>query len=191
LSAPLEDLQRGSLCLALYPFTPELPLEVVLREAGDINAKLESYDSIEAVARIERRELVVEFKIRPVLLLQTGTSNQLADVLVSRVNSITEQQRQQRQNWVRKLESGIHPVMLRVGHQEHHGLKAESYVNLLSVQQVNKAAILRRLGHLTDEEMVEVSERLVRTLEIDVSAYVARLRPGATQASASESESPD
>lgn len=177
MSAPLDDLQRGAICLALYPFTPAVPLEVVLREAGDLTAKLESYDSIEAVARIERRELVVEFKIRPVLLLQTGTSEHRPDVLVARINSITEQHRQQRKNWVLKLESGIHPLMLRVGHEEHHGIKAESYVNLLSVQPVSKAAVLKRLGHLEDDEMVDVSERLIRSLEIDVSAYVARLRP--------------
>ena len=177
MSAPLADLQRGAICLALYPFTPAVPLELVLREAGDLTARLESYESIEAVARIKRRELVLEFKIRPVMLLQTGTSEQRPDVLVARINSITEQHRQQRRNWVLKLESGIHPLMLRVGHEEHHGLKAASYVNLLSVQPVNKAAILKRLGYLSDNEMVDVSERLIRALEIDVSAYVARLRP--------------
>ena len=67
--------------------------------------------------------------------------------------------------------------MFRVGHEEHHGLATEPFVNLLSVQPANKAAVLRRVGHLTDEEMVDVSERLIRFLEVDVSAYVARLRP--------------
>lgn len=183
MSAPLSDLRRGAICVALYPFTPEIPLEVVLREANadsELNAKLEAYDSIEAIAKITRDELVVQFKLRPVLLIQTGTAEQRPDVLVARISSITEDHRQHRANWVRKLEHEIHPLMMRVGHEQHHGLKAESYVNLLSVQPVNKAAILRRLGHLTDDEMKGVSERLVRALEIDVSAYVARLRPDAS-----------
>ena len=183
MSAPLADLQRGAICVALYPFTPEIPLDLVLREAeaGDgLNAKIESYDTIEAVARISRKELVVEFKMRPVLLLQEGTSEQRPDILAARINSITDEHRKKRENWVRKLENNIHPVMVRVGHEEHHGLKAESYVNLLSVQPINKSAILGRLGALTEGEMVDISERLILSLEIDVSAYVARLRPAAS-----------
>lgn len=180
MSAPLADLRRGAICIALYPFTPEIPLDLVLRQAGsdgDLNAKIESYDSIEAIARITRNELVVQFKLRPVLVLQSGTSDQLADVLVSRINSITEAHRQRRASWVAKLEHDIHPLMLRVGHEDHHGLNVESYINLSSVQPVNKTAILRRVGYLTEDEMVAVSERLIRSLEIDVSAYVAQLRP--------------
>ena len=152
----------------------------MLREAdsdGGLNAKIESYDSIESVARITRNELVIQFKLRPVLLLQTGTSDQLPDVLVARVNSITEDHRQRRAAWVAKLENNIHPLMLRVGHEHHHGLKVESYVNLTSVQPVNKAAILRNVGYLDEGEMVSISERLILSLEIDVSAYVAQLRP--------------
>jgi mRNA-degrading endonuclease toxin of MazEF toxin-antitoxin module len=182
LSAPLSDLRRGAICIALYPFTPAVPLDVVLREAdadGDLNAKIESYETIEAVARIERKEVIVEFKIRPVLLLQNGRNEDRPDVLVARINSITDAHREKRPHWVRKLENDIHPVMLRVGHERHHGLRLESYVNLLSVQPVNKTAILRRLGHLTDDEMADVSERLILSLEMDVSAYVARLRPEA------------
>ena len=191
MSAPLADLQRGAICLALYPFTPGIPLDVVLREAdadGSLNAKIESYDSIEAVARIERRELAIEFKIRPVLILQTGTSEQRPDLLVARINSITDDHRAKRGNWVLKLENNIHPLMVHVGHESHHGLKIDSYVNLLSVQPVNKKAILRKVGQLSENEMANVSERLILSLEIDVSAYVARVRPEAnvTQPAATE-----
>ncbi len=180
MSAPLEDLQRGAVCIALYPFTPSPPLEVVLREAdaaGDLNAKIEAHETVDAIARLAQKELVVEYKLRPVLLLQTGTSDQRQDVLAARINSITDNHRRLRSNWVRKLESGTHPLMLRLGHDARHGLRAESYVNLLSIQPVNKAAVLRRVGHLSDEEMIDVSERLVRSLEIDISRYVERLRP--------------
>jgi mRNA-degrading endonuclease toxin of MazEF toxin-antitoxin module len=191
VSAPLAELERGAICIALYPFTPSIPLDLVLREAdadGELNVKLESYDSIEAVAKIKRNELVVQFKIRPVLLIQTGTSPQRPDVLAARINSITDEHRQQRINWVKKLENDIHPIMVRVGHESHHGLKGDSYINLLSVQPINKAAILKRLGRLTDDEMLGISERLIRSLEIDVSAYVARLRPNQPAATGDPSE---
>jgi mRNA-degrading endonuclease toxin of MazEF toxin-antitoxin module len=173
-------LQRGAICIALYPFTPAVPLEVVLRRAeaeGGLNAKLEAYDSIEALTAIEQNEVVVQFKLRPVLLLQSGTAEQRPDVIVTRINSITEEHREKRGNWVKKLENDIHPLMVRVGHEPHHGLRKESYVNLMSIQPVNKGAILRRVGYLTEDEMRSMSERLIRALEIDVSAYVARLRP--------------
>ncbi|HEY7693122.1 MAG TPA: type II toxin-antitoxin system PemK/MazF family toxin [Gaiellaceae bacterium] len=186
-------IQRGAICLALYPFTPGLPLDLVLREAeakGDLNAKIESYDSIEAVARITRRELVVEFKLRPVLLLQGGTSERRPDMLVATINSITDEHRSGRENWVKKLENNIHPIMVMVGHEVHHGLKRVSYTNLSTVQPVNKQAILRKLGQLTDDEMAEVSERLIRALEIDVSGYVAQLSPSREESSPSEPERP-
>jgi hypothetical protein len=55
---------------------------------------------------------------------------------------------------------------------------------------VNKQAILRKLGQLTDDEMAEVSERLIRALEIDVSGYVAQLSPSREESSPSEPERP-
>jgi hypothetical protein len=42
---------------------------------------------------------------------------------------------------------------------------------------IQKRAILRRTGQLTDEEMRKVTERLVRTLELDISDYVRSLNP--------------
>jgi hypothetical protein len=69
-------------------------------------------------------------------------------------------------------------------------LKRVSYTNLSTVQPVNKQAILRKLGQLTDDEMAEVSERLIRALEIDVSGYVAQLSPSREESSPSEPERP-
>jgi hypothetical protein len=181
VSVLLAELQRGAICLALYPFTPAFPLEVVIRaaeESGDLGARLERYDTIESLAQINRGEVVVDVKLRPVLVLQSGASNRRDDIQVARINSITDSHRADRQNWVLKLENDIHPLMMMVGHAEEHGLRALSYVNLLSTQSISKQAILKRLGILNEAEMRGVSERLIRSLEIDVSAYVGRLRPG-------------
>lgn len=188
----LDELERGAVCLAIYPFTPEFPLEVVVRAAEEspaLSAQLETYDTIESLARIERREVVTEVKLRPVLLLQTGTAAQRSDVVVARINSITDDHREKRANWVLKLQNDIHPVMVMVGHEARHGLRHESYINLTAVQTISKRAILRRLGTLTEDEMSGVSDRLIRSLEIDVSAYVERLRPAATETT-SEPEQP-
>jgi hypothetical protein len=121
-----------------------------------------------------------------VLLLQGGTSPQRSDVLVTRINSISDKHRSERPNWVRQLENKIHPIMMLVGDEPDHGLNKPSYINPSSIQPVNKAAILRRVGQLTNAEMGDVSERLIRSLEIDVSAYVARLAPTASASSEPE-----
>lgn len=80
--------------------------------------------------------------------------------------------------------------MLRLGQQPDHGLRVESYTSLVSMQSISKQAIIRRLGRLTDDEMRGVSERLIRALEIDVSAYVAQLHPGATREPATGGQEP-
>src|SRR2546427_18254 len=152
MSAPLSDLPRGAPCIALYPFTPGFPPYPFPRQAheqGDPHAKNESYRTGEAGAGVEGGGLRVGLKHRAGLLLQMGTAEQRPDVLVVRVNSITDEHRAERVNWVRKLENNIHPFMLMVGHKDHHGLKKPSYVNLSTVQPVSKKAILRKVGQLT------------------------------------------
>lgn len=185
MPAPLDELERGVICIALYPFSPDFPIELVVRETEDaLTAELDRTEDIETVARrVEHgssKKIVVEVKLRPVLLLQSGTDPRRLDVLAARISSITDTHRERRAAWVRKLESHAHPVHYAVGAEEHHGLRHSSYVNLLDVAPLRKATILRRLGTLTEEEMADVSERLIRSLELDVSRYIRALAPTPT-----------
>ncbi len=95
---------------------------------------------------------------------------------MARISTITEDRRERQPAWVKKLDNG-HPLYLKVGHEGQHRLGHDSYVNLLDVAPIKKDTILRRIGNLSEQEMVDVSERLIRAMEIDVSAYVEQLQP--------------
>jgi hypothetical protein len=171
-------LERGAVCLALYPYTTGFPLERVLREVeGDVLARLERHESIDSIVATiapegQPPEVVVTMKLRRVLLLQEGTERSRHDVLVARVDSLTEQKRA-KENWYKKLASGIHPAHYLIGARQEHGTGGkEAYVDALNVSPIRKAAILRRTGKLEEDEMRAVSERLMRTLELDLSGYI-------------------
>ncbi len=148
----------------------------------EFNARLERHESIDTLEkRIEPGkpdpEIVVSMKLRRVLLLQNGTEAGREDILVARINSISEAKRA-RDNWYKKLHNDIHPVFYLVGREERHGMNdKEAYVDTLTVSPIRKATILRRVGELDEDEMREVSERLVRALEFDLSRYARGLTP--------------
>ena len=155
MPAPVEDLDRGTVCLALYPFTFGFPLETIQRDAEDeLVAALERFDDI---AQIEKTiasgsvpEVVTKLKLRRVLLLQTGTDPRQHDVLVARITSVTETMRARRQFYER-LAGGRHPTSLLLGAESRHGTSGrEAFVNLINVSPVAKNAILRRVGFLTE-----------------------------------------
>jgi mRNA-degrading endonuclease toxin of MazEF toxin-antitoxin module len=176
--APLEDLERGAVCLALYPFTFGFPLDAVQRSAEDeLIAALERYVEIEEIEKTlapgSAPEVAVKLKLRRVLLLQTGTDPRQHDVVVARITSLTDTMRSRRQFYAR-LTAGQHPTSLLLGSADHHGTGGkEAFVNLINVSPVAKNAILRRVGFLTQEEMREVADRLITSLELDISHRLA------------------
>jgi hypothetical protein len=119
-------------------------------------------------------EVVATIKLRRVLLLQNGMSPERQDIAVARINSITEKKKA-KAVWYAKLQSGIHPAHRIIGDPPEHGTNGkEAYVDLLSVTTIRESAILRRAGCLSEDEMRDISERLLRTLELDLSSYLAR-----------------
>lgn len=179
MTAALEDLERGAVCLALYPFTFGFPLESVQRSAEhELTAALERFEDIEQVEKTIAPgvvpEVVTKLKLRRVLLLQTGTDSRQQDILVARVTSITETMRTRRGFYAR-LSSGTHPTALLIGREARHGTGGqEAFVNLINVSPVAKNAILRHVGYLSDDEMREVTDRLITSLELDISHRIAQ-----------------
>jgi mRNA-degrading endonuclease toxin of MazEF toxin-antitoxin module len=170
----LEDLERGAVCLALYPFTFGFPLDRVQRDAEDeLLAAVERYEDIEHIEKTitagDEPEVITKLKLRRVLLLQTGTEGRLQEVMVARVTSVKDSMRAKR-GFYGRLVAGRHPTALLLGHREEHGTQTqEAYVNLINVAPIAKNAILRRVGRLDDEEMREVTDRLLTSLELDIS----------------------
>lgn len=174
---PVPDvLPRGSVCLALYPFVPGLPLRQVRERLDAAGPEVARHDDLTSVTAAispggPPADLVVQFKLRRVLLLQTVRGRR-ADVVVARINSITPARRA-REGWYRRLEEGRHPAHYLIGRLRRHGSAGkEAFVDLMNVTTLRTDVIVRRTGYLTAGEMRDVSERLVRTLELDISRLV-------------------
>ena len=173
------QLTRGSVCLALYPFTPGFPVDALLPGAEAELSKLAQYDSIEhfqaeiAVGDVPR--ILVSVKLRRILVLQDGTSESRDDVMAARINSVDQEMPNRKPGVYRRLVSGTHPTFYLIGAQASHGTSGkEAYVNAMYVSPVAKKAILRRVGQLTPDEMRDVSERIVASLELDISGLLTR-----------------
>lgn len=146
-----------------------------MRDAGDqLLAQLESFETIEeleaqiAVGALPS-ELVAKFKLRRVLVLHDGTASAIEDVAVARINSVTPE-KQAREKWYRRMQAGSHRTQLLIGNEQRHGTnEQEAYVDVGHVALIPKTTVLRRTGALDDEEMREVSARLVAALEIDTT----------------------
>jgi hypothetical protein len=174
LPCDVSQLERGAICLALYPYTLGFPAEQVLREAEEeLTAKLRDVGAIEQLEATIRRkeppaELLVKFKLRRVLILHDGRNPGIQDVAVARINSITEEKRS-RAGWYSKLDSRTHRTALLIGRDVRHGSNGmEEYVDCTSVTCIRKDTILRRVGLLDPSEMAEVSGRLITVLELDI-----------------------
>ena len=94
--------------------------------------------------------------------------------MVARVHLVTEQARR-RTGFYDRLALGQHPAALLIPPQRVRGASGELYVSLLTITALPKVDILDHRGSLTEDEMRQVSERLVKTLELDISRLI---RPG-------------
>ena len=176
MSLAFPEMERGAVCLALFPFTQGFPLEVVIKAVeSDLLAQLDEHESVDAASQViepgdPRPEVVSQVKLRRVLLLQDGTDSRAEDIIVASIRSIDERRKAQRRQWYARLTAGQHPAQLLLGAERRHGTGGqEAFVNLLDLRPIRKAALLRRTGRLNESEMRDVSERIVRTLELDIS----------------------
>jgi hypothetical protein len=110
-----------------------------------------------------------------VLLLQDARRLAREEVMVARIHAVTEQVRRRR-GFYGRLVLGQHPAALLIARDRVEGATDELYVSLLTITALPREDIVERKGSLTEDEMRQVSERLVKTLELDVSRLV---RPGA------------
>jgi hypothetical protein len=95
--------------------------------------------------------------------------------MVARIHAVTEQVRRRR-GFYGRLVLGQHPAAFLIARDRVDGATAELYVSLLTVAPLSTEDIVECRGSLTQEEMRQVSERLVKTLELDISRL---LRPAA------------
>jgi mRNA-degrading endonuclease toxin of MazEF toxin-antitoxin module len=164
-----DDLRRGRIVYGLFPFVAKFP-------ASTADGK--ALESIEALARAHRGDsvsLVVEARLRPVLLLHDGTRGEHADVACVRINTVKDQHRRDKATWER-IAAGEHPFFVHLpGAVKRYGLRADSLIAVAAVGTVHKSALLGPpVGGLSADEMRIVGERLARALQLDLAPLVAQ-----------------
>lgn len=118
--------------------------------------------------------LVVDTRIRPVLLLHDRTRGPHGNVVCLRINSVKSSMRENPM-WER-VHQHDHPFFFHLPvDKTRYGLEEESVIALSAIGAVHKSAIAgrRSIGQLSTHEMQVVSERLVRLLSLDIAPLVA------------------
>lgn len=115
----------------------------------------------------------MEGKLRPVLLLQDRPRNVLREIVglrMVRLETLDETQ----QTTIRQQEE---PSLFHLAfHESKYGLSKEVAIDLNALVRVHATAVLpRAVGHLDDNEMRVIGQRLVEHLDIDIEPLLARL----------------
>jgi mRNA-degrading endonuclease toxin of MazEF toxin-antitoxin module len=163
---PSGELRRGRIVYALFPFASEFP--VALADGG-------AHATIEELAAAHRGspvQLVVEARLRPVLLLHDGTRGEHGDLACLRVNTVKPALKTTTQTWERIVEQR-HPFFFHLP-AGRHGLSSESVIAIGAIGTVNKGALLGRpVGGLTQHDMQQVNERLARALQLELAPLIS------------------
>ena len=162
------ELRRGTICLAVFPFSPAFPLTL----AGG-----QRVASIEEWARAFKgrpAKLLSEARLRPVLLLHDRTRPEHGDVTCLRVNTVKPALRTDSRAW-EKIERHEHPFFFHLpAAVERYRLREDSVIALGSLGSVHRTAILGPTGgRLSNQEMQVVSERLARLIELDLAPRIS------------------
>jgi len=159
------DLLRGRIVYALFPFAAEFPVELA---DGSTRRSVEDFA---AAYRGGPAKLVVEARLRPVLLLHDGTREH-GDVICLRVNTVKPTLKTTTQTWQR-IVNHRHPSFFHLP-AGGYGLPSESVIAISSIGSVNKSALLGPpVGGLNHLEMQTVDERLARALQLDLAPLIS------------------
>ncbi len=159
MPADTSELRRGAIAWGVFPFAAQFPMRW-LDDDGSPQT-LETVDDYVARRRGRPTSVVSEVKIRPVLLLHDGATEQNEDIVVLRVNSVRQRHRESA-SWPR-IEAHEHSFFLHLPKSiARYRLPEESIVSLTALSTVNKNALIKVRGSLNREEMRKIDERLIR-----------------------------
>ena len=166
MPASAGDLRRGRIVHGLFPFATQFPVEL---------ADGSAYRSVERFAAAHTgvpARLIVEVRLRPVLILRDGSRDALGDVVCLRINTVKPALKRSRQTWQR-IESNEHPAFFHLP-AGRYGLPHESVIAISSIGTVNKNALLGPpVGGLTQRELQSLNERLARGLQLDLAPLIS------------------
>jgi mRNA-degrading endonuclease toxin of MazEF toxin-antitoxin module len=171
MPADVAALRRGAIAWGVFPFAAQFPLRW-LDEDGSVQT-LAAVDDYAAQRRGRPTSVVSEVKLRPVLLLHDGATEQSEDIVVLRINSVRPRHRESA-SWLR-IEAHEHPFFVHLPQAiARYRLPEESIVSLTAVATVHKNALLEVRGGLSRREMRAIDERLIRVLSLELGPYIAQ-----------------
>ncbi|MBO0684870.1 MAG: hypothetical protein J2P45_17095 [Candidatus Dormibacteraeota bacterium] len=106
-----------------------------------------------------------------VVLLQDASRAGREEVMAATIHTVTDRERR-RAGFYGRLLAGEHPAALLIPPGRVRGSGEELYVGLLAIGSLRRTDVVDHRGSLSDEDMREISERLVKTLELDISRLV-------------------
>lgn len=122
-----------------------------------------------------------------VVLLQDASRAGREEVMAASIHVVTDRERR-RAGFYGRLLAGEHPAALLIPPGRVRGGE-ELYVGLLAIGSLRRTDVVDHRGSLSDDDMREISERLVKTLELDISRLV-RPTPAAEREAVTRSRLP-
>lgn len=117
--------------------------------------------------------LLVDAKLRPILLLQDRPRGVLREMVALRMVYLEKLSDRQRNSIRDQDEPSLFHLPVRLS---KYGLTREMAVDLNALVRIHASAMLPRpVGRLDDNEMRVIGERLVEHLDVDVEPLVTRL----------------
>jgi len=167
---------RGAIVWAIVPRVPDAPSRVWQGVGAE---PVELPDAATLARRVRQEQLaadqtlLVEAKLRPILLLQDRPRGVLHEIVALRMVCLETLTDTQRAGIREQCEPSLFHLPVR---RSKYGLTRETAVDLNALLRTHTSAMLPRpVGRLDDNEMRVIGERLVEHLDIDLEPLVTRL----------------
>lgn len=167
---------RGAIVWALVGFVPEAPFQLW---HGDRHPHSSLPDAQTFARQVRTQGLdaqqtfLVDGKLRPIVLLQDRPRNLLREIVALRMVRLETLSKAQQTSIREQREPSLFHLAVQ---QSKYGLSKEMAIDLNALVRVHASAVLpRAVGHLDDNEMRVIGQRLVEHLDIDLEPLLARL----------------
>lgn len=167
---------RGAIVWAVVACVPEGPSRL-WQGVGSEPAEVPDATTFALRVRQEQltadQTLLVDAKLRPILLLQERPRGVLREMVALRMVCLEKLSDSQRNSIRDQHEPSLFHLPIR---PSKYGLTREMAVDLNALVRIHASAMLPRpVGHLDDNEMRVIGERLVEHLDVDFEPLVTRL----------------
>ncbi|HEY1456893.1 MAG TPA: hypothetical protein VGF15_00115 [Solirubrobacteraceae bacterium] len=167
---------RGAIVWAIVSYIPQAPFRLWLGEGhptGEIADARAFAQQVRAQSLDAEQTFLLEGKLRPVVLLQDRPRGVLREIVALRMVRLETLSETQRAPIREQREPSLFHLPVR---ERKYGLSKEMAIDLNAVVRVHASAMLpKAVGHLDDNELHVIGQRLAEHLDIDLEPLLARL----------------